>query len=160
MELLLSLLTLEDAESLYSFEKNNKDFFEKHVPPRPDSYFEPEGFQCILDELLAEQEERKSFFYLVKNYNGELIGRMNLVDVDWYKGTGDIGYRVGEEFGRKGFAAHALKLLCNEAAQLELKKLTAKTTLNNIASQKVLETCHFKKTGIDEQNFIHYVKTL
>lgn len=156
MKIKLVLLTKEDAKDLFVFERVNKEFFEKMVPPRPDSYLVFEGFTSILNELLKEQAERKSLFYLIKNEAGNIVGRMNLVDINWNIGAGEVGYRVGEQFTGKGAAAQALELMVEEANLLGVKELKARTTLNNLASQRVLEKCHFHKVFIDENEFVHY----
>lgn len=160
MNIRLTLLTREEAESLFLFEKENKDYFERSVPPRPPTYFEYASFKNILEDLIAEQAEQKSFFYLLKDELGELVGRMNLVDIDWQRGTGDTGYRVGEVFTGKGVAMAGLNLMIKEAQIMGLTTLYAKTTLDNIASQKVLEKCEFKKIRIDDKEFIHYELSL
>ncbi|MEH7443848.1 GNAT family N-acetyltransferase [Bacillus sp. JJ1122] len=154
MRIALSLLTKEDARDLFEFEKINKDFFEKMVPPRPDSYFEFESFTTILDDFLKEQTENKSLFYLIKNELGSIVGRMNLVDLDWHLKSGEVGYRIGEHFAGKGAASKALNLMVEKANLLGIKEIKARTTLNNIASQRVLEKCHFQKLFVDENKFV------
>lgn len=156
MNLTLSLLTKNDSKALLFFEKENKEFFEKMVPARPDSYFEFGGFEGVMDELLAEQSQKTSLLYLIKNESGDIVGRMNLVDIDWRRKSGEVGYRVGEQFTGKGAAARGLVLLINEAEKFGIYEIRAKTTVNNIPSQKVLEKCGFKKAYIDEHGFTHY----
>lgn len=160
MNLYLSLLSPKDAKQLLMFEKENKDFFEAFVPPRPDSYFRYEDFMEIIVELLLEQDEKRSLFYLIKNDDGTIIGRMNLVDIDWVTGTGNIGYRVGQMFTGKGAAVKGLQLLILEARDLGLKELQAKTTKNNTPSQKVLDRCLFQQEKENKDDFIHYKLTL
>ncbi|WP_423406788.1 GNAT family N-acetyltransferase [Heyndrickxia sp. MSNUG] len=152
----MSLLSNEDSRNLFEFEKKNKDYFEKMVPPRPDSYFEFESFNTILEGLLKEQAENKSLFYLIKNEAGNIVGRMNLVDIDWHLKSGEAGYRIGEHSAGKGAACKALNLMVEEAKLLGIKEIKARTTLNNIASQRVLEKCHFHKLFVDANKFIHY----
>jgi len=157
MNIKLNLLTKEDSLELFLFEEINKDFFEKMVPPRPDSYFEFGGFKLILDELLEEQVQKKSVFYLIKNESGDIVGRMNLVDIDWKLKSGEVGYRVGEKFAGKGAAVKALQLMIDEAQLFGLNELNARTTLDNIPSQKVLDKCGFNKISVDDENeFLYY----
>lgn len=160
MNLYLSLLSLNDVKPLFMFEKENKAFFEQFVPPRPDSYFRYEDFSEILIELLEEQDDRRSLFYLIKDENGKIIGRMNLVDIDWVKKSGNIGYRVGQQYTGKGAAVKGLQLLMSEAKDFGLIELRAKTTKNNLASQKVLDKCLFQKEPEEKGDFIDYKKAL
>lgn len=147
---------MEEAEPLFKFEKENKDYFERFVPPRPIAYFEFDSFKVILEGLLEEQTAKKSFFYLIKNDRGEIAGRMNLVEIDWQNKTGEIGYRVGETFIGKGIAAKGLALLVEEAEYMGLRSLNARTTLENKASQKVLEKNGFEKISDNDDGFVFY----
>ena len=51
----------------------------------------------------------------------------------------------------KGIGARALKLLLE--TEIGVKKIKAKTTTNNIASQRVLEKNGFKQVYIDDNAF-------
>ncbi|MBT2680985.1 GNAT family N-acetyltransferase [Bacillus sp. ISL-35] len=156
MNIILSLLSMVDAKALFDFEKENKEFFEKSVPARPDSYFVYEEFIHIFEALMEEQRNKTSLFYAIKNESGKIIGRMNLVDIDWETRIGHVGYRVGNQFTGRGVAVNALEKLKSEAALMGVTELQAKTTLDNMPSQKVLERCLFTKDHIDKEKFIHY----
>jgi [ribosomal protein S5]-alanine N-acetyltransferase len=157
MNIKLNLLTKEDSLELFLFEKINKEYFEKMVPPRPDSYFEFDGFKLIMDELLEEQDLKKSVFYLIKNESGDIVGRMNLVDINWKLKSGEVGYRVGEKFTGNGAAVKALQLMTAEAQRFGLSELKARTTVDNIPSQKVLGKNGFNKILVDdEKKFLYY----
>ncbi len=61
-------------------------------------------------------------------------------------GRAEITYHTGKAFWGKGLATAALKLfLTREAA----RPLFGRTAFDNIASQRVLEKCGFKKVGTD-----------
>ncbi|MDX1806490.1 MAG: GNAT family protein [Paenisporosarcina sp.] len=88
-----------------------------------------------------------------------------MVDLDAPKKVGHLGYRVGKVFTGKGLANQALKLLLETLTNTEIKQMEAKTTTNNIASQKVLEKNGFERVvGYNEEfeiegkklSFIHY----
>ncbi|MCM3323464.1 GNAT family N-acetyltransferase [Cytobacillus kochii] len=149
----LTRLSNDDAKELFKFEKVNKQFFEKSVPPRPVSYEIYEQFLQVLIGLLEEQAENKSLFYLIKNETDEIVGRINIVDIDWREKKGYLGYRIGEAYTGKGIATHALQILLQQ--NKEINHLLAKTTKDNISSQKVLERNDFGMQGV-EGNFIYY----
>ena len=79
-------------------------------------------------ELLKEQEDAISSFYLIKDGSGIIVGRINLVDIDPINGTAHVGYRIGEAFTQKGIANEALKLLVKLAPELNVTQIHAKTT--------------------------------
>ncbi|MDD1501505.1 GNAT family N-acetyltransferase [Lysinibacillus sp. CNPSo 3705] len=151
MEISIICLQERDAEELFEFEKNNRLFFEQMVPGRGEDYYNFETFKIRHRELLTEQQENKSKFYLIRDNPGSIVGRINLVDMDTTNEIAEVGYRVGQEYGGKGIAARALKLLLE--TEIRVKKIKAKTTTNNIASQRVLEKNGFKQLSISDNKF-------
>ncbi|MBO1580639.1 GNAT family N-acetyltransferase [Bacillus sp. XF8] len=166
MEIYIEKLKEQDAEELFAFECYNRTFFEKTVPSRGDDYYVYETFQCKHETLLKEQKEGISSFYLIRNMEKTIVGRINLVDIEKDKQLGYLGYRVGEAFIGKGIATKAVQLLLNQAVNNQITEIHAKTTNNNIASQIVLEKSGFSGAAIDKTvlelngqkiNSIHYV---
>ena len=94
-----------------------------------------------------------SLFYLIKNQEGEILGRINVVDLNGTNKTGHLGSRVGQVYTGKGVANQALKLLMKTLAETEIKQIEAKTTTNNIPSQKVLEKNGFKRVSGNNEEF-------
>jgi len=164
MDITITLLSLKDEAELFEFEKKNRQFFEMLVPGRGDDFYQFETFQIRHRNLLKEQEISESFFYLIKDERGNILGRVNLFDINPTNRSAEIGFRVGLEYCSKGIASEALKLLLESHSDLTLK---AKTTINNLGSQKVLERAEFKVVAVDENSFemngqklrfIHYIR--
>lgn len=153
MNILIEKLRATDEESLYKFELENRNFFEKMVPTRGDDYFKFEIFKRRHEEILDEQAEGVSYYYLIKDEKGSILGRINLVNIDRFQKNGDLGYRVGQQHTGKGIAKRALKLLLEILIDQEIKQVKAKTTTNNIASQKVLESNGFKLIRSSDEEF-------
>ena len=164
MEITINLLKEEDAEELFGFECDNRMFFENMVPSRGADYYNYKMFRIRHKELLTEQRAGISQFYLIRNYFGRIVGRINLVDIDQNAGIAHVGFRVGEQYVGQGVAIQALKLLLNMKSSVT--KIHGKTTTNNIASQKVMEKNGFEKVSISDQEidmngqklkFINYI---
>ncbi|WP_461008003.1 GNAT family N-acetyltransferase [Streptomyces capparidis] len=123
------------AEALLAFERENREYFARSVPDRGDGYFA--GFAARHRALLAEQDAGLCHFHVVVDDRGNLIGRVNLVDVEG--GTAELGYRIGERAAGRGVATAAVREVCRLAAAVyRLSALTAVTTLDNAASMTVL----------------------
>lgn len=152
MNIIIEKLKDTDIEDLYEFETENRIFFEEMVPSREDDYYIPEVFKVRNESLLDEQVKGLSFFYLIKDENNSILGRINLVDIDSDK-IGFLGYRVGQIHTGKGVAKKALKLLLDTIVDLDIKEVKAKTTTNNLASQKVLEQNGFEHTETSDKQF-------
>lgn len=154
----LKLLSQQDCEALLKFELDNKDWFERFVPPRSAAYFTLSGLQNIVAELIAEQQENKCFMGLAYEGN-EIIGRANLHSVSG--GEAQLGYRVAKAAVGKGVATKMVQdLLCVAQYPLGISVITACTTPNNVASQAVLRNQGFEKIGIKESAVTLNGKTL
>ena len=152
MNITIERLQLEDIEELYLFETRNRSYFEQTVPSRGEQYYIPEMFRRNNVALLEEQARGESSFYLIKEGNS-IIGRINLVDIDQQQRKADLGYRIGAEHSGKGIASKAVRLLLQTISWEKIDRVDAKTTADNIASQKVLEKNGFQKIQVNEDPF-------
>ena len=138
---MISLELLSEANSLdvYSFEKENREYFERSIPPRPATYFDSEGFKEITRKLLREQENHDVYMHLIRDAQGIMVGRINLSVLEKDRKTAELGYRIGENVTNLGYASEAVKLVLEKAfTTYGLHKIIAGTAGDNLASQKVL----------------------
>lgn len=152
MNISMERLKMEDIEELYLFEIKNRTYFEQTVPSRGEDYYHHEIFMRKNIALLEEQARGESYFFLIKE--GEsIIGRINLIDIDKKQKKADLGYRIGVEHSGKGIASLAVALLLQTISWEEINQVNAKTTANNIASQRVLERNGFQKVQAKEEAY-------
>ncbi|MFI7414954.1 GNAT family N-acetyltransferase [Streptomyces sp. NPDC049627] len=134
----LERLRADHADALLAFERENRAYFARSIPDRGDAYFTPAGFAARHAALLAEQDAGICHFHVVLDVEGELIGRVNLIDVA--DASAELGYRIGEQAAGKGVATAAVAQVCRLAGTAYgLTSLVAVTTLDNLASRAVLE---------------------
>lgn len=153
MDVYIERLQVTDAEGLYKFELENRTFFEEMVPTRGDDYYNPEIFKKRHEALLEEQVQGGSCFYLIKDKDSSILGRINLVDIDEFHKIGHLGYRVGQVYTGKGIANKALKILIETVTDQGIKQIKATTTTNNIASQRILEKNGFEIIATSSEEF-------
>ncbi|KZE37041.1 hypothetical protein AV656_10675 [Bhargavaea cecembensis] len=154
MDIRLEPLRREDAKLLYAFEADNRRFFETAVPGRGDEYYRYEVFLKRFDDLLEEQAAGGSRFFLIKDEDNRILGRITLTDIDAETGTAELGYRMAKAHGGKGVASRALKELLHLSGGFGVRRILAKTTTSNIASCRVLEKNGFLCTGTDQETFV------
>ncbi len=145
----VKLLSIDDADSLFEFEVENRCYFESIGLSRSNSYYNRASFQEIIERLVAEQEKDIHYMYLVMNTQGEVIGRVNLTDVikEPLK-KAELGYRMGEKHQGKGYATTAVKLIVKQAGLVhKLHRIEAGTSPQNIGSQIVLIKSGFLFVG-------------
>ena len=156
----LEPLRADHADALLVFERENRAYFTRTVPDRGDAFFTAAGFAARLQALLGEQHARVCRFHVVLGEDGELIGRVNLMDL--VGGTAELGYRVGEQAAGRGVATAAVAQVCRLAAtDYGLTSLTARTTLDNPASMRVLTRNGFtwvENTTVGGQPGVRYVR--
>ena len=138
---MISLELLSEASSLdvYFFEKENREYFERNLPPRPANYFDLEDFKEITRELLREQENHDVYMHLIRDAQGVMVGRINLSVLGKDRKTAELGYRIGENVTNLGYASEAVKLVLEKAfTTYGFNRIIAGTAIGNLASQRVL----------------------
>ncbi len=135
----LELLSEENSLDVYFFEKENREYFERNLPPRPANYFDLEGFKEITRELLKEQENHDVYMHIIRDAQGVMVGRINLSVLGKDRKTAELGYRIGENVINLGYASEAVKLVLEKAfTTYGLHRIIAGTATDNLASQRVL----------------------
>lgn len=135
----LELLSEENSLDVYSFEKENREYFEQNLSPRPANYFDLEGFKEITRELLREQENHDVYMHLIRDSQGVMVGRINLSALENNRKTAELGYRIGENVSNLGYASEAVKLVLEKAfTTYDFNRIIAGTATGNLASQRVL----------------------
>jgi [ribosomal protein S5]-alanine N-acetyltransferase len=132
------------APAVLAFELANRSYFAASISDRGDEFFDqfPEQHSA----LLAEQEAGVGFYYVLVAEDGSVLGRFNLYRVE--DGTAELGYRVAQHAAGRGLATATVRELCGlAAAQHGLRTLTAATSHDNPASQKVLTKAGFVAVG-------------
>jgi ribosomal-protein-alanine N-acetyltransferase len=95
--------------------------------------------------MLAEQEAGINAFYVLVD-EGSVLGRFNLYDIK--DASANLGYRVAEHVAGHGMATAIVQEMCRLAAgQYGLRALTAATSSENVASEKVLTKARFLPVG-------------
>ena len=149
MTIQLTALRKADEEALLAFETENRAYFERSVPGRGEAYYDPETFAVRHQALLDEQDRGEGYFFLIRNGEGVIIGRINAFDLEM--DTCSVGYRVGEAHAGKGVAKEAMRQFLIYLCEHRFREVYAKTVANNIASQRILQKNGFKKTGTGDE---------
>jgi ribosomal-protein-alanine N-acetyltransferase len=130
--------------AVLEFEQANRAYFVEFINDRGDEFFAE--FAERYRESLAEQERGDCAFYVLVDDGGHVVGRFNLYDI--LEGTAVVGYRLARRVAGRGVATFALRELCRIAReQHRLRTLTAGTSNENVASQKVLTKAGFVAAG-------------
>lgn len=140
----LQRLRRDHGPALLAFERQNRAYFAASIPDRGDEFFA--RFDDRLADLLEEQEAGLHHFHVIVAEDGEVLGRVNLVDVA--ARSAELGYRIAAKAAGQGVATNAVRQVCDLAAKdYGLTTLRAATTLDNAASRVVLARTGFELSG-------------
>lgn len=146
MDISIELISLDDADVLLDFESVNRSWFEQHVSPRDESFYTSQGVRSQISEFLSLYARGEMYPMLIRSNSQEVCGRINVHRIDSNVYTGELGYRIGQQFTSKGIASQAVgKLIDYLVSETQLSSLRAIVLCSNEGSQKVLERNGFSK---------------
>jgi ribosomal-protein-alanine N-acetyltransferase len=97
------------------------------------------------DELYRCRGDRYQWIVLVE---GEAAGWITLAVSSWEHGLAEIGYALSTSFQGRGVMRNALEQLAAELfGHTALERLEARCSVDNVASQRVLEAVGFEREG-------------
>jgi ribosomal-protein-alanine N-acetyltransferase len=153
--LTLQPLSLFDLDDLQEFEFENRHFFESHINARPVAYYTDGGVHAAIKSAMEDAQNDRAYQFLVRDELGKLVARFNLNHIRrTYFHSAELGYRVSEAMGGKGYASEAVKLVLVEAfTKLKLLRVEATARPGNMGSVKVLQRNGFTQYGKSNQSF-------
>ena len=147
-----------DAEALLTFERDNREWFERHIDARNAAFYSVQGVTEHIAAYLSDYAAGTWHPFVIVDADGKIVGRANLKDIDMSARSAEVGYRIAQSACAKGLATRAVRHLI-EQAQLrwDLNQLVANVYVDNIGSAKVLERCGFvieqtsRQAGADQE---------
>jgi [ribosomal protein S5]-alanine N-acetyltransferase len=145
-DVLLRFLTPDDAPELALY-ANNINIFRnlRDGFPHPYTYADAEAFIRV-----AARKEIPGELAIV--WKGDYAGNIGVSPgSDVYRMSAEIGYFVGESFWNKGICTRAVNLMTEWIFKnTDIVRLYAGVFDYNVASQKVLEKCGYKREAVLE----------
>jgi RimJ/RimL family protein N-acetyltransferase len=138
------------GKDFYQLLDNNRDYLLDHFPyliaEAGESRMASEVFvrQCMADWLL----QTRYALGIWSNETTELIGFVQIFNLDWSVSSGELGYFIDREYTKKGIMTEVLARVVRFGfLQLELDKLIIKTLIDNYASQRLARRVGFSREG-------------
>ena len=137
------------AEQLFQVIDENRTYLSKYLPFIDDTNTVQDETEFI--KLMLAQHARgtgRLFFIFLEN---ELIGTIDLHQIDQTHQKASIGYWLAQKHTGKGIITRCLQTLCDFAFNtLKLNKLTIMANVKNQPSIRVAERCGFTYVGTDK----------
>ena len=139
-ELILRQFIPEDSRPLFELIERNRAHLSKYLDDTSDKY---PDFDSVLRSMTYPSKPEKLRFGV---WDGEvLVGTVNLLPLHR---LAVLGYWVGAEYTKKGYATTAAQALCQYANDiLGLGQIIAFVHKENFTSQGVLQRCGFESRG-------------
>lgn len=88
-------------------------------------------------------------FQWVIQVDGEPAGWITLVVSNWEHGLAEVGYALSDRYQHRGLMRSALEILLEDLfGRTRLDRVEARCAVGNVASQRVLEKCGFRREGL------------
>ncbi len=138
-----------DGAILYDLVQDNYNQLYDFLPQAITSVGDKEQAEFFVRRRLADwQLQQRYCFGIWHNKKTELIGMIDLVELDWKLPRAELLFFLDHGFGGHGLMTEALLSVLDFAfRQLELEKLQARTSMENVGAQRLLRKCHFRREG-------------
>ncbi|MFA6064571.1 MAG: GNAT family N-acetyltransferase [archaeon] len=136
--------TIDDSEFVYALTKD-KDY-QKYFPSNLIAT-DLEDQKRKLRHFVAQMQNQNGYYFIIL-FGKEKAGILDLYKIDRKNNRAAIGYGIDKKYWGKGIATTALKEAMKYSKEKQkLHALAAYIHPKNIASQKVMKKCKFKKVG-------------
>lgn len=139
-----------DGKAMYRLLDNNRDYLIDHFPylmAEPgQSRRNAEIFvrECIAEWLL----QKRYAMGIWHNETTELVGFIQVFNLDWGVPLGELGYFIDKSLVRQGIMTEVLaRVVRFSFLQLQLDKLVVKTLVDNYPSQRLARRVGFSREG-------------
>jgi RimJ/RimL family protein N-acetyltransferase len=111
----------------------------------------------VQNKIFDWNKDRAYGFMIMDKNTNQLIGHINIKDIDWKKNQTELSYFIDVDMERKGLMTEAIQKiirLCFIVIQFE--RIFVRIVTTNIASQKTIEKAGLKYEGAFYQDYITY----
>lgn len=141
---------VSDAREFAALLRENRHHLEPYEPRRAPSYYTEAYQRAVLREAVESFSRGTGYMFAVVTDDDKIIGRVALSGI--FRGAFQscfIGYFIDREFTGRGLATWAVGHVARFAmTQAGLHRVEASVMPCNIASQRVLEKCGFRREGL------------
>ena len=159
----INLRTLAPSDAQSIFENVNDKAVSRYMKRIPYPYTLKDAKKVIKKAQQAGRKKTKIDYYfgVEEKSSRQIIGMIGLHKVSQRDKNASIGYWLGRKYWRKGIGTEALQLILKFAfRKLKFNMLRAGVMRPNVASQKLLAKCGFKRGGRIRQRFFREGKYL
>ncbi|MHB1484893.1 MAG: GNAT family N-acetyltransferase [Saccharofermentanales bacterium] len=141
----LRRFTIDDAQAMYDNWATDEKTT-KYLSWEP--YTEIEKLKEFLGKCIENYENPECYHWTIE-FQGEIVGTINLHDIENRKEICELGYCIGSKWWNMGIMTEAAKAVIDFAfSELNANKVCGLYDVDNVASGKVMQKCEMKLEGV------------
>lgn len=151
----IRLLEVADASLFFELIENNRNRLEDFISGITSKTKNLSETQQFLQDCNKRIIDRIYFPYMLWNIeNKELVGFLDVKNIDWNIPKAEIGYFIDTKYTGKGLASAFLQVVTQHYLDiLGFQKIVLRIHKENISSIKVATNCGFEKEGIVKKDY-------
>lgn len=143
----LELTAAKHAKGLFEAVDENREHLSPFLPWVGNMKSVADFRSYIKNCVQLYQEKKEVSFVII--FNGDTVGRIGLHHINLQNKNASIGYWLTKDTEGKGIITNSCKKLITYGfRKLGLHRIEIKAAVNNVRSQAIPQTLHFKKEGI------------
>lgn len=141
-------ILIQDAETVLIWENDRENWI---VSGTTEEYV-LEDILDLIDSMKDINQAKQTRLIICKNGSNELIGAIDLFDIQFDESSAGIGVLIADNASRrKGYALEAIMLAERIALEkLNLSLINCSIHKNNLASLRLFEKARYVKNGVQE----------
>lgn len=111
----------------------------------------------VQNKIFDWNKDRAYGFMILNKNTNQLIGHINIKDIDWKKNQTELSYFIDVDMERKGLMTEAIQKIIRLCfIVLQFERVFVRIVTTNIASQKTIEKAGLKYEGAFYQDYTTY----
>lgn len=111
----------------------------------------------VQNKIFDWNKDRAYGFMILNKNTNQLIGHINIKDIDWKKNQTELSYFIDVDMERKGLMTEAIQKIIRLCfIVLQFERVFVRIVTTNIASQKTIEKVGLKYEGAFYQDYTTY----
>jgi ribosomal-protein-serine acetyltransferase len=141
----------KDAGALFSLVKSSYEHLRPFLHWVTPDYSPETAREFILQNRMAAEERKREGYGVF--YQGELVGSVGLVKLDWSSKYAEIGYWIAKDFEGRGLITRSCRALIDYAfEQLGINRVEIRCATENARSRAIPEKLGFQLEGVLRQS--------
>ena len=140
-------IEISDTENFFKLIDNNRLHLLTYFPITLNLTSDLSLTSKFIENKITKSLKKETFYFVVE-MDRQLVGAVNIKEVDWTIPKCEIAYFIDKDYQNKGLTKKAIKWLTEFCfSELGMEKVYAKVNPENYASKQILEKNGFVKEG-------------